>query len=106
MVIVHIIDKFSSDRLFLYLVLDIYSFNPIKPGLFGASQTWGGRSGRKKCYTYGGNMKLTSIIRYYERNTNHSLFSYDIIIFADVSIFADDVIKKPSKYDKNLGYDI
>ena len=42
MVIVHIIDKFSSDRLFLYLVLDIYSFNPIKPGLFGASQTWGG----------------------------------------------------------------
>ena len=33
-------------------------------------------------------------------------FSYDIIIFADVSIFADDVIKKPSKYDKNLRYDI
>ena len=33
-------------------------------------------------------------------------FSYDIIIFADVSIFDDDVIKKPSKYDKNLGYDI
>ena len=33
-------------------------------------------------------------------------FYYDVIIFADVSIFADDVIKKPSKYDKNLGYDI
>ena len=78
MVIVHIIDKFSSDRLFLYLVLDIYSFNPIKPGLFGASQTWGGGrfrpTSKKVCYTYGGNMKLTSIIRYYERNTDHSLF--------------------------------
>ena len=28
------------------------------------------------------------------------------IFFADVSIFGDDVIKKPSKYDKNLRYGI
>ena len=39
-------------------------------------QMWGGVDPppRKKCYTYGENMKLTSIIRYYERNTDHSLF--------------------------------
>ena len=68
--------------------------NPIRPGLFGAPQAWGGIFSSplpNVCSRSDNDLKLCGKIVYHEKIPKKNFRVDDVIIFDDVSIFIDFV---------------